>query len=100
MKMQPGTFCPIVKDECMQFKCMFWTHMSGKHPQTGELVDEWDCAIKWMPMLMVENTKESIGMSASLDSFRNDVVRGKHDNMLKLADHKVAQEITFEEVTL
>lgn len=100
MKMQPGTFCPLIKDECIQFKCMFWTHMSGKNPQNGEHVDEWDCAIKWMPMLMTENTKESIGMSASLDSFRNAVVRGQHDDVLRLAEHEAAQEIAFEEVPL
>ncbi len=93
MKIKPGTFCPLIKDECMQFKCMFWTQLRGKNPQTGEPLDEWDCAIKWMPILMIENTKESIGMSASIDSFRNEMVRGQMQ-VLRMTAKDEVKEIT------
>ena len=90
MQIKPGTFCPLIKDECVQFKCMFWTQLRGKHPQTGAPLDEWDCAIKWLPILMIENTKEAIGVSASIDSFRNEMVRGQHAVLRMAANGDVA----------
>ena len=90
MQIEPGTFCPLIKDECVQFKCMFWTQLRGKHPQTGEPLDEWDCAIKWLPILMIENTKEAIGVSASIDSFRNEMVRGQQAVLRMAANGDVA----------
>ena len=90
MQIKPGTFCPLIKDECVQFKCMFWTQLRGKHPQTGAPLDEWDCAIRWLPILMIENTKEAIGVSASIDSFRNEMVRGQHAVLRMAANGDVA----------
>ena len=90
MQIKPGTFCPLIKDECVQFKCMFWTQLRGKHPQTGAPLDEWDCAIKWLPILTIENTKEAIGVSASIDSFRNEMVRGQQAVLRMTANGDVA----------
>ena len=98
MQIAPGTFCPLIKEDCIQAKCMFWTKLYGKHPQTGSLVDEWDCAIKWLPLLMIENTKETIGVASSIDSFRNEVARGQHDSILRLAKDGVIKDIAFKEV--
>ena len=92
MQLQPGTHCPLLDKECIQFKCMFWTKLQGKHPQSGAPVDEWDCAVKWLPILMIENTKESIGMSASIDSFRNEMVRGQ-PAVLRMASNGKVKEI-------
>ncbi len=91
MKLEPGTFCPLIKDECVQFKCMFWTQLRGKHPQTGAPLDEWDCAIKWLPILTIENTKEAIGVSASIDSFRNEMVRGQQAVIQMAANGEVKE---------
>ena len=79
MKIEPGTFCPLIKEDCIQFKCIFWTQLRGKHPQTGEEVDEYDCAIKWLPMLLIENAKEVRQGAAATESFRNEMVeQNKH----------------------
>ena len=91
MQVKPGTFCPLIKDDCVQFKCMFWTQLRGKHPQTGAPLDEWDCAIKWLPVLMIENTKEAIGVSASIDNFRNELVRGQQAVLRMVANGEVKE---------
>lgn len=53
---------------------MFWVHMLGKNPQTGQDVDQWDCSFRWMPMLMVENARRTLGAQAAVESMRNEVV--------------------------
>ena len=77
MKIEPGKFCPIVRGDCKKFDCMFWTQLRGTHPQTGDPIDEWDCAIKWLPILLIENAKETRSTTAALESFRNEMVRGQ-----------------------
>ncbi len=77
MKLKQSKFCPLIKDDCKELGCSWFTQLRGKHPQTGEPIDEWGCAITWLPILMIENTKEAIGVSASIDSFRNEMVRGQ-----------------------
>lgn len=49
--------------------------MRGKHPQTGEPVDEWSCAVAWMPILLVESTQAEKETGAAIESFRNEVVK-------------------------
>ena len=71
MKIEPGTFCPLLKEDCIQFKCVFWTQLRGTHPQSGAEIDEWSCAIAWLPILLIENAKEIKQGAAATESFRN-----------------------------
>ena len=45
------------------------------NPQTGEEVDEWDCAVKWVPMMLIENTQMQRQTGAAIESFRNESVK-------------------------
>lgn len=74
MKLEHGTFCPLIKDKCKQLDCAFFLQVRGQHPQTGAPVDEWDCAIKWLPVLMIENTNGVRGTQAATESMRNEIV--------------------------
>lgn len=88
MKIEPGKFCPLVGGDCKQFECMFWTQLRGKHPQTGEPLDEWDCAVKWLPLLLIEGAQETRQTAAAIESFRNEMVRQNAE----LLEH-AAQEV-------
>ena len=67
--------CPLVKEECLEHGCHFYIHLTGNHPQTGQPVDEFDCAIAWMPILLVENARTMRGAQAAVESMRNEVVK-------------------------
>ena len=71
MKLEPGTHCPLLDKECIQFKCAFWTQLRGTHPQSGAEIDEWSCAIAWLPILLIENAKEIKQGAAATENFRN-----------------------------
>ena len=75
MQIKPGNFCPLIKEDCVQIKCAWFTQLLGKHPQTGADVDEWGCAVTWLPMLMIENSQQQRQTGAAVESFRNEMVK-------------------------
>lgn len=75
MKLTPSTFCPLIKDDCKGLGCSWFTQLRGTNPNTGQEVDEWGCAITWLPMLLVENSQMQRHTGAAVESFRNEMVK-------------------------
>ena len=75
MELKPESYCPLVKQDCMQLKCAWFTLVRGTNPNTGKEVDEWGCAITWLPMLMIENSQQQRQTGAAVESFRNEMVK-------------------------
>jgi hypothetical protein len=73
-----GLMCPLHKKDMSEVchKCPWWTLIRGKNPQSEEMIDQWQCAIAMLPMLLVENAQQSRGVGAAMETFRNDVVAG------------------------
>lgn len=106
MKLEQGTFCPLIKEECIQLKCAFFTQLRGVHPQTGEEIDEYDCAIKWLPVLLIEGAKETRQGAAAIESFRNEMVQGQKEyittikeNIKQLQNDDIEVDIEVKEIT-
>jgi hypothetical protein len=70
------TFCPLLKKACIEGRCKFWVHIRGKHPQSHAELDMPDCAIKWLPVLLLENAQQVRQAGAAIESARNEQVRG------------------------
>lgn len=70
-----GTVCPFHKVDCSTVchKCPLWTRVVGKNPQSEELIDDWRCAVAWVPMLLIENSQQQRGTQAAVESLRNEV---------------------------
>jgi len=75
MQLKNGTFCPLIKKDCVEMKCAWFTRIQGYDMNTGNQVDEWQCAISLMPMLLVENSGQQRQTGAAVESFRNEMVR-------------------------
>jgi len=75
MELKPGNFCPLIKKDCMGIACSWFTQMRGTNPNTGKEIDEWGCAITWLPVLMVENSQQQKQTGAAVESFRNEMVK-------------------------
>ena len=67
--------CPLLDGECIEHACKFWIHLVGSNPQTGAQMDSFDCAVAWIPILMVETANETRKTAASVQSFRNEMVK-------------------------
>ena len=74
MKLEQGKFCPLIGKFCIGLQCAWFTQIRGTHPQTGEPVDEWGCAVTWMPTLMIENSQQQRQTGAAIESFRNETL--------------------------
>lgn len=72
--LEVGKFCPLIKEDCKQLGCSWFTQVRGTHPQTGAAVDEWGCAITWMPVLAISTAQEVRQGAAATESFRNAVM--------------------------
>ena len=70
----PDGTCPLLNKKCMKHKCVWYNMLQGKNPQTGLDVQEWGCSIAWIPLLLVENSRQTMQVQAATESFRNEMV--------------------------
>ena len=75
MEIKPGKFCPLIKKDCIELQCSWFTQIRGMNPNTGKEIDEWGCSIAWMPVLMIENSNQQRHTGAAVESFRNEMVK-------------------------
>jgi len=80
MKIEQGKYCPLIKKDCVGLQCSWFTQVRGMNPNTGESVDEWGCAVTWLPMLTIETSRQQRSTAAAVESFRNEVVTANEEN--------------------
>ena len=70
-----GSKCEEIKDNKLH-RCAWSIELDGASPTTGESVKERACAMTWMPILLIENSKQQRSTSVAVESFRNEMVAG------------------------
>lgn len=76
MKLEPKSNCPLNAFEpCRQLECAWFIKVVGKNPQTGAEVDDYGCAVAWLPVLTIENSQQQRQTGAAVESFRNEMVK-------------------------
>jgi len=94
MEIKPKNGCPVNSFEpCRQLDCAWFSQLRGTNPNTGKEVDEWGCAIAWMPMLMIENSQQQRQTGAAVESFRNEMVKSNEINSRVLLQHSTIKVI-------
>lgn len=83
-----GSICPLHKVDCSTVchKCPWWCRVTGKNPQSEEMIDDWRCAVALLPMLLVENAQMQRQTGAAMESFRNGVIKGVAEAVTVAAD--------------
>ena len=81
MKIESKPNCPLDNfNPCRQLECAWFMKIQGTNPQTGSEIDEWGCAVTWMPIMAIEIAQKSNQTGAAVESFRNEVVRANDEN--------------------
>jgi hypothetical protein len=81
MKIEPKANCPLDGFKpCRELECAWFTKVQGKNPQTGVDIEEWACAIAWLPVLMIENSQMQRQTGAAVESFRNEMVKANESS--------------------
>jgi hypothetical protein len=92
---EPGRKCQTLKEdaegETYIERCSAFTKLLGVNPQTGEQFDEYGCAVSWLPLLFIENTKQQLSTASAVESFRNEMVKANRttQNLLATTTDKV-----------
>jgi hypothetical protein len=76
-----GKYCPLIKKDCIENKCSWYTYIRGYNPNTGQEVDEWGCTVNFLPMLLIENSQQQRSTGAAVESFRNEMVKANESNL-------------------
>lgn len=80
-----GTFCPLIKKDCVGLQCNWFMRVQGTNPNTGAEVDEWACSIAWIPLLLIENSRQQMNTTQVFHGFRNDLVAATTSSLDLLA---------------
>lgn len=76
MKLEVKSNCPLNNFEpCKELDCAWFTQIRGQDPNTGKEIDDYGCAIAWMPILTIENSQQQRSTGAAVESFRNEMVK-------------------------
>lgn len=67
--------CPLMRAPCAEHRCRWYIQLMGKNPQTGADVNEWGCAVEWLPALLIENSQQQRQTGAAVESLRNESVK-------------------------
>ena len=73
--------------------------MQGFDTNTGNQVDEYQCAVAWMPLLLIENSGQQRQTGAAVESFRNEMVKANETaQKVLLASFKAQSQQTQPEL--
>jgi hypothetical protein len=75
-----GSFCPLIKKDCVGLTCAWYTRVQGYDMNSGNQVDNYECAISWLPMLLIENSGQQRQTGSAVESFRNEMVKANEVN--------------------
>jgi hypothetical protein len=85
MQIESKSNCPLNNFEpCKQLECAWFIKIRGKNPQTDKEVEEWGCAIAWLPILIIESSQQQRQTGAAVESFRNEMVKANETGHQKL----------------
>jgi len=73
IKVENGDICPLMGKTCIGLQCAWFTKVQGTNPQSGKQIEEWACAVAWLPMLLIENSQNTRMSGAAVESFRNEL---------------------------
>ncbi len=71
--------CPFMQRDVSEVchKCVLYTSVRGKNPATGADIDDWNCAIAFLPVTTLEGARQARSGAAATESLRNVIVKGQ-----------------------
>lgn len=76
-----GSVCEEVKDGAIH-RCRWYVEVVGKDPTSDQILHEKDCAMAWVPTLLIEGSRTNRGQTKALEDFRNAVIGASQQRQL------------------
>jgi hypothetical protein len=82
----PGVYCPLWKKDVSKVchTCRWYVALRGINKNTGEEIDDWGCAMGFLPLLLIENAAMTNRSGAAIESFRNEMVSANRQTLQAL----------------
>jgi hypothetical protein len=80
MASKAATFCPLIRKDCVEHRCAWYVQIRGVDPNNGQELNQFGCAVAWMPLLAIENAQQGRQTGAAVESFRNEMVTANESN--------------------
>ncbi len=84
-----GGKCEEIRDNALT-RCAWYVKLVGKDPQSEKELEEWRCAIAWLPVMQVEVAQTNRGQTEAIVSFRNETIK-RQDIFTALAAARVKE---------
>jgi hypothetical protein len=82
----------VVDGKQIIFRCPWYVRVRRIDNNTGDELDQFSCAIAWMPTLMINTANEARKGAAATESFRNEMVeQGEQTQKLMLLASQLAR---------
>ena len=79
MKLEVKDNCPLNGfKKCKQLECSWFIKVMGTDPNSGKEVEEYACAVAWLPTLLIENSQQQRMTGGAVESFRNEMVKSNY----------------------
>jgi hypothetical protein len=86
--------CPLNGfEECRQMDCAWFVKIAGTNPNSGKEIEEWGCAMAWMPVLLIEGAQQSRQTGAAVESFRNEMVRQNQQMLERMVNSESPMKV-------
>lgn len=79
--------------------CRWWVHLFGKDPQSEKVLDQFDCAVAWIPTTSIEGAQMTRQLTATLDAHRSEmrdnfsqVAKAVTDGLRFVAQHQAGSD--------
>jgi len=83
-----GLTCPLHRTDMSKVchVCPLWVKIMGKHPQSEDSIEHWNCSLAFLPMLLIENSQMQRQTGAAVESFRNETVVANQQAVSAMAE--------------
>jgi|TARA_R110000744_G_scaffold214509_1_gene333275 hypothetical protein len=79
LKLEVKDNCPLNGfKKCKQLECSWFIKVQGTDPNSGKEVEEYACAVAWLPTLLIENSQQQRMTGGAVESFRNEMVKSNY----------------------
>lgn len=78
--------CPFNRKTCMEGECALWREFMIENVVTGEIKSVSNCILRQLPDMLIDLIKNTVGLQAATESFRNETVKRQDAFLSVIAD--------------
>lgn len=79
--------CPLWRKPMAEVchTCPLWVQMRGQHPQTAQEIDQWNCSLALLPIMLVEVGRQQRSTAAAMETMTSEMKKADKDSTANIA---------------